>query len=145
LVEKAMKSNSSFLTGEKVESVTVVFEPSGKTEITLYSQGKLVGRVRAWTSSTRSGNEFYQLAAGDYKVVGKDPNGTSRSGKTKMPNKIVLDGIALKRAISFHNGDTSGPKPGINYYHGCIRYTEVVGDQFMDLIPIGTLVKVVWN
>lgn len=144
-VEKAMKSNSSFLTGEKAESITVFFEPSGKTEITLYSQGKLVGRVRAWTSSTRSGKEFYQLAAGEYKVIDKDPNGTSRSGKTKMPNKIVLDGIALQRGTSFHTGDTSGPKPGINNYHGCIRYSEVVGNEFMDLIPIGTLVKVVWN
>lgn len=145
MVEKAIKSNSSFLTGEKAESVTVVFEPSGKTEITLYSQGKLVGRVRACTSSKRTGKEFYQLAAGDYKVVDKDPNGWSTLFKCKMPNMLVLNGSAATRGIRMHTGDISGEKLGINEYHGCIRYSEVVGDQFMDLIPIGTLVKVVWN
>lgn len=145
LVDEAVKSNSSFLTGEKADSITMVFEASGKTKITLYSQGKLVGRVRAWTSSKRTGKEFYQLAAGEYRVTDKDPNGTSKNGKTKMPNKVVLDGSALQRGISIHTGDISGQKPGINEYHGCIRVSDMVGQQFMKIIPEGTIVKVVWK
>ncbi len=145
LVEKSMKSNSSFLTGEKVESVTMTFEASGKTEIILYSHGKTVGRVRAWTSSKRTGKEYSQLAAGEYKVIDNNPKGTSRDGKTKMPNKIIIDGSALSRGISIHTGDISGEKLGINEYHGCIRVSEMTGQQLIHLIPNGTSIKVVWN
>ena len=145
LVDRAMNSNSSFLTGEKAESITMVFEISGKTKITLYSQGKIVGCVRAWTSSKRTGKQYYQLAAGEYTVVDKNPNGWSNAFKCKMPNMLTMNRSAATRGITMHTGDISGGKPGINEYHGCIRFSEMVGQQFMKIVSKGTTVKVIWN
>ncbi len=144
-VEKALSSGSSFMTGDKMDSMTMVFYPNGKGEITLYSQGKICGRVQAWTASKRQG-EYRQLSAGEYKITGLQVKGWSNTFKTAMPYKVSLSGEAASRGIFIHQGDISGEKPGINEYHGCIRVSRLTGQQFMRLLSIGhTTVKVVWK
>lgn len=140
------KTASSYIVGgTKISSLLITFEADGRGEITLYSQGDLVGRVRCWTSSKRSGVKYVQLAEGSYKVIGTNPNGWSDEFNCKMPNEIKLNGSAKTRGIKIHTGDISGEKLGINEYHGCIRVSEPVGEQFMKIIPVGTPIKVVWK
>ena len=145
-VEKTILSKSSFLTGEKADSVEVVFYPDGQTYFTLYSQGKISGHIRGWTSSKRGkGVEYSQLSAGDYKVTGFNPHGYSETFNSPMPNQILLSDEADERKISIHTGDISGEKLGINEYHGCIRVGELSGKQLMRLLSKGTTVKVIWK
>jgi lipoprotein-anchoring transpeptidase ErfK/SrfK len=143
-VEKALASGSSFMTGEKADSLTLMFYSNGKGEITLYSQGKICGWVQAWTATKRQG-EYCQLSAGDYKVTGLQVKGWSNTFKTPMPYKVSLSGEAASRGIFIHQGDLSGEKPGINEYHGCIRISRLTGQRFMKILSVGTTVKVVWK
>ncbi len=145
-VAQADKTASSYIVGDiKVSNLLIAFEPSGKGKIHLYSQGNLVGRVRCWTSSKRTGTKYTQLAQGEYKVTGTNPNGWSNEFKCKMPNQISINGSGKTRGIKIHTGDISGEKPGINEYHGCIRVSEPVGREFMKIIQNETPIKVVWN
>jgi hypothetical protein len=145
-VAQADKTASSYIVGGiQASSLIITFEPNGKGEIRLYSQADLVGRVRCWTSSKRTGVKYTQLAEGNYTVTGTNRNGWSNEFKCKMPNQIEMDGSARTRGIKIHTGDISGEKPGINEYHGCIRVSEPVGREFMKVVQFGTTIKVVWN
>lgn len=146
-VAKADKTASSYIVGGvKVSSVLITLESDGKGEIRLYSKDDtLVGRVRCRTTSKRIGVKYTQLAPGDYKVIEIDPDGWSNELKCKMPNEISLDGVAKTRGVKIHSGNISPKKPKINVFHGCIRVSEPVGQQFMEIISIGTFVKVIWN
>jgi hypothetical protein len=156
-VQKALGSGSSFITGEKVDSMTLVFYPDGKGEITLYSQGKISGFVKAHTSSKRN-VEFGQLSAGNYtvnlisqkrKAYELSQKASKAAGKAVniyMPYCVGLSGEATTRGIFIHQGDLSGEKPGVNEYHGCIRVSKLVGQQFMKLLLANqTTVNVVWK
>ncbi|MBC7766859.1 hypothetical protein H7Y21_02610, partial [Arenimonas sp.] len=111
----ADKTASSYIVDEvKASSLVITFEADGRGEITFYSQGDLIGRVRCWTSSKRSGVKYVQLAEGDYTVVHKNPNGRSEEFNCKMPNKIDISGSANIRGIKIHTGDISGEQPGKN-------------------------------
>ena len=145
-VSQADKTVSSYIVGStQVSNLVITFEPSGKGEIRLYSQGNLVGRVRCWTSSKRIGVKYTQLAQGEYKVTNTNRNGRSEEFNCPMLNMIEMNGSAATRGIKIHTGDISGEKPGINEYHGCIRVSDPVGRQFMKIIQNGTPIKVVWN
>lgn len=145
-VLQADKTASSYIVGAtQISSLVITFEPNGKGEIRLYSQGNLVGRVRCWTSSKRIGVKYTQLEQGEYKVTKTNRNGRSEEFNCPMPNMVEMDGSAKTRGIKIHTGDISGEKPGINEYHGCIRVSDPVGRQFMKIIQNGTLIKVVWN
>ncbi len=143
-IQSALDSSSSFLTGQKPDVVEVVFYINGRGEIILYSQGKICGKVRCWTSTKRVG-EFRQLTAGEYKVTRYNSKGYSKTFDSPMPNQVLLSGEAATRGISIHTGDISGEKTGINEYHGCIRVGKLVGQQFGQLLLVGTTVKVVWR
>lgn len=145
-VQVADKTASSYIVGGiQVAEMVITFEPSGKGEIRLYSQGNLVGRVRCWTSSKRTGAKYTQLAEGDYKVTGTNPKGWSNEFNCKMPNQVHISGSAATRGVKLHTGNIEGPIPGVNEYHGCIRVSELVGIQFMKILHVGTAIKVVWN
>jgi hypothetical protein len=144
-VSKADNTASSYIVvGTQVSDMVITFDPTGRGEILLYSQGKLSGRVRCWTSSKRTGDKYYQLAEGEYKVLHKNSNGWSHEFECKMPYMIDLDGSAKRRGVKIHVGDIAGPIEGENFYHGCIRVSEPVGKQFMKIIPDGTRIKVIW-
>lgn len=143
VTNKVLSSGSSFLTGQKPDSVEMVFFGNGKVQITLYLQGKVCGSIRAWTSTKREG-EYRQLSAGEYKVTGFNKNGYSKTFDSPMPNQILLSGEAAERYISLHTGDTSGEKKD-NIYHGCIRMGETPGKHLFSLLSKGVQVKVVWK
>jgi hypothetical protein len=111
-VQRADKTASSYMVGDiQVSNMVIMFEPTGKGEIRLYSQAGLVGRVRCWTSSKRTGVKYTQLAQGEYKVTGTNRDGWSNEFKCKIPNQISIGGSAETRGIKIHTGDISGEKP----------------------------------
>lgn len=135
LVKKAEKSRSSYIVGGvKITSIVARFNSDGVGNVALYSGQKLVGRVNCQTSNKRQG-KYSQLAAGDYKVLGKKRLHVSTEIKgVEMPFSILLDDV---RKIYMHQGDIS------SIAAGCIRLSKPSARVIYDLVSEGLLVRVV--
>lgn len=133
--DKAEKTNSSFMSGEKPDRLEIVLEKDGSGKIFLYKDQILIGRVRCKTNSKTEG-EYRQPGAGEYKVFDKKKVRVSTDPKfegAKLPNALLID---HSRGIWIHQGDITGQSGG------CVRVSEPVARQLYRLVDIGTTVVV---